>query len=694
MDAVIATLLLALTVQAPPDSFPAAAPFAAPAVATAAAPAGDSAQVHPVMTLPETRVDSERAVRDARHRQPTAFVSDLAAGATGHALETLPELLSRSAAVRIQQYGGLGSFATVSLRGAPAGQVSVYIDGVPLTSAAGSVVNINDLPVTSIERLEVYPGVSPLELGPATPGGAINVITLAPAPLARFKLLRGSFETWEGVGTAGARVGRWSALLHGGYQGARGDFGYWDDNGTPLNPADDAASVRQNNRFDSRSVLGTVKGPLPARVLLMLKQSVFDKAQGVPGLGAVPAQSTRLALRRTITALDLDRPGSRLAPLLHANVSLDRARTKFRDRLGELGAGTADTDDRFSGELYGVRSESPRLPGGVHLEATAQLRDERADLHDALATRADPPRSRRITRGVSARVLVRPLGERVLLIAGRRWDRQHDALRWTTSLGQAGASDLVRELDAPQWGAQFQLTRAWVAKGNWSKSTRAPEFLELFGNEGSVRGNPALSPERSENWDAGSTFTFARFHLRGQLELAHYEQHARDLITYARNSASSVRALNVARARIRGEELSASLHLPHGVSLSGWVAWQGTVDQGNAAIWRGRRLPQRPERHAFGELRWRVRALELSGEWEHLGEDYMDRANRMRVAARNFTGASAGARVGPGVRVMFEAKNLENVRAADVAGFPLPGRSYFLSCEWDGSARAALVPLP
>ena len=650
--------------------------------------------MHPVLTLPETRVDSERAVRDARHRQPTAFVSDLAAGSTGHALETLPELLGRSAAVRIQQYGGLGSFATVSLRGAPAGQVSVYIDGVPLTSAAGSVVYINDLPVTSIERLEVYPGVSPLELGPATPGGAINVVTLAPAPLARLKLLRGSFDTWEGVGTAGARRGAWSALVHGGYQGARGDFGYWDDNGTPLNPADDAASIRQNNRFDSRSVLGTLKGLLPARVQLMLKQSVFGKAQGVPGLGAVPAQATRLALRRAITALDLDRPGSRVMPLLHSNVSLDRARTKFRDRLGELGAGTADTDDRFSGEQYGVRAESPQLPGGIHIEGTAQGRDERAKLHDAVATHADPPPSRRITRGVSVRALVRPLGERVLLIAGRRWDRQHDALNWTTSLGQAGASDLVRELDAPQLGAQLQLTHALVAKGNWSKSTRAPEFLELFGNEGSVRGNPQLAPERSENWDAGSTFAFARFGLRGQLEFAHYEQHARDLITYARNSASSVRALNVARARIRGEELSASLHLPRGVSLSGWYAWQGTLDQGNAAIWRGRQLPQRPEHHAFGQVRWHVRALELAGEWEHLGEDYMDRANRLRVAARNFTGASIGARVLPGARVMFEAKNLENVRAADVAGFPLPGRSFFLSCEWDGTARAALSPLP
>ncbi len=100
--------------------------------------------MHPVLTLPEVRVVEERPALDARHRQPTGFVSDVRAGDTGHAFETVAELLSRTAAVRIQQYGGLGSFATVSLRGAAASQLAVYLDGVPLNSAAGSVYNFFD----------------------------------------------------------------------------------------------------------------------------------------------------------------------------------------------------------------------------------------------------------------------------------------------------------------------------------------------------------------------------------------------------------------------------------------------------------------------------------------------------------------------------------------------------------------------
>src|SRR5262245_32389276 len=105
---------------APPDS----------AASHAAAAPRDSV----VLTLPEVRVVRERALSEAGRRRPTAFVAELAAGRSNRALESLSEVLAQAAGVRVQQYGGLGAFSTVSLRGAPAGQVSVFLDGEPLTS--------------------------------------------------------------------------------------------------------------------------------------------------------------------------------------------------------------------------------------------------------------------------------------------------------------------------------------------------------------------------------------------------------------------------------------------------------------------------------------------------------------------------------------------------------------------------------
>ena len=668
MDAVIAPLLFVLSL-APPDSV-------------------QPAPV-PVLTLPEVRVEQSRPLPDATRRQPTGFVADVRAGATGHAIETVGELVSRTAAVRIQRTGGLGAFTTLSLRGAASSQLSVYLDGVPLTSAAGSVVDLSSLPVTAIDRIEVYRGLSPLELGPVTPGGAINVITLPPTDLGRVSLVRGSFGEWEGTATAGARRGAWAALVHAGAQGSRGDFGYWDDNGTPLNPADDGMSRRDNNDFAGRTLLGTVRGELPLAVAVTLRGDAFRKSQGVPGLGNVPARATHLAFDRDLGLAELARPGFGRMPSLRLRWSVDRSRTRFEDPLGELGFGTSDRDDRFRGQLLHATAESPRLAGLATISASAQRRDEGAELADRAPGRANPPPSRRIGEGASLALKLEPWRGRLLFTAGRRWDRQHDALRWTTSLGQAGRSDLVREFDAPQLGARLRPFGPLTLKANWGRTQRSPEFVELFGDAGSVRGNPLLQPERSETWDAGGAWAVALGRaVRGSIEWAHYRQQARDLIAYARNSATSVRALNIARARLRGEELSARFELPGGVTASGWCAWQGTVDQGSIPIWRGHSLPQRPERHLFGQLGWRFRRIDVTADVEYLGEDFTDRANRMRAPSRTLAGFSAGARVFPGARIALDAKNLGDARVSDVAGFPLPGRSLYVSCEWDATSRS------
>src|SRR5258708_703560 len=111
-----------------------------------------------VLLLPEVRVDRPRPLPDARQRLPTAFTSDLRTGSSGRAVETLSEVLNEAAGVHVDQYGGLGAFSTVSLRGTAAGQVTVYLDGVPLTSAAHGEVNLADLPITAVERIEVYRG--------------------------------------------------------------------------------------------------------------------------------------------------------------------------------------------------------------------------------------------------------------------------------------------------------------------------------------------------------------------------------------------------------------------------------------------------------------------------------------------------------------------------------------------------------
>ena len=641
-----------------------------------------------VVTLPEVRIERERSLSDARRRLPTAFVTDLAAGRSNRALESISEVLVQSAGVHIQQYGGLGAFSTVSLRGAPAGQVSVFLDGEPLTSAAHGVVNLADLPVTAVERVEVYRGLTPLGMGVATPGGAINLVTAAGAELREARLVRGSFDTWEGRATGGSRRGPLAALIHAGYQSSRGDFGYRSDNGTPFNPNDDHAATRVNDRFDAATGLATLTWTPRPGYRATLREDVFRKSQGIPGLGSTPALNAGLRFSRSLTHLETAREGGRWMPRAKLGGGVQRERSRFRDtggefHVGELGLGPHASDDRFAGESYDAGLEWPRLARWISIETAGSIRAERADLSDSADGVPDPPRSRRLTRGASVGLALTPFGDRFTLHAARRWDRIGDHLRSGGLGGVVTAMDVVRELDSPQLGARLAVAAGLELRANWARAARAPDFMELFGNQGSVLGNPALRPERAENRDAGFAWSGALpLGASGTIEWAHFESRARDLILYMRNSQNNVRAQNVGSAKIRGEELTARLTPMPGLAAMASFTWQSAINQDTYRFWNGRRLPQRPGRQAYARLdfgRGRVRA---ATDVQYIADNYLDLRNTYRVASRTLVGASLScAAFANGARVVVEGKNLGDNRISDVGGFPLPGRSVFVSLD-------------
>ena len=688
MIALLSVLIFAAAVDsaaAPP--VPAIAPAAVDSASTRMDGAG-APRDSVVLTLPEVRVERERSLSEARRRLPTAFVTELPAGRSNRAIESLSEVLAQAAGVRIQQYGGLGAFSTVSLRGAPAGQVSVFLDGEPLGSAAHGVVNLADLPVTAIERVEVYRGLAPLGLGVATPGGAINLVTASGAELREARVARGSFGTWEGRASAGSRRGPLAAMIHAGVQSSRGDFGYWSDNNTPFDPSDDHAATRVNDRFDAGSALGSLTWTPRRGYRATLREDFFRKAQGLSGLGASPAQNPSLRFARSITHLEVAREAGRRIPGVRLGGGLQREHSRFRDtggefHVGELGLGPHASDDHVAAENVDVTLEWPRLARWLSLQTAASARSERADLSDAADGVPDPPQSRRLTRGAMLGLELTPLGDRLTLHAARRWDRLYDRLRSSGVGGALVASDVVRELDSPQLGARLQVIRGLEVRANWARASRAPDFMELFGNQGSVLGNPALRPERAENRDVGLAWSGAlpaRAH--GALEWAHFESRPRDLIVYMRNSQNNVRAQNVSSARIRGEELTARLTPRTGIAVMTSLTWQSAINLDTYRFWTGRRLPQRPGRQAYARLdleRGRVRA---AADVQYIADNYLDPRNTYRVASRTLVGASLSlAAFSRAARVVLEGKNLGNSHVSDVGGFPLPGRSVFVSLD-------------
>ena len=635
-----------------------------------------------VVVLPEVRVERERPTSEARRRLPTGFVTEIAAGSRGGALDLLPELLSQAPGVHVTQYGGLGAFSLMTLRAASPAQVAIFLDGTPLTSGAHSVVNLADLPVAAIERIEVYRGVSPLGLGPAGAGGAVNLVTREGTRGPELRVSRGSFDTWDTRGSASLARGPVNGLVLVGYQGSTGDFRYFDDNGTAFNPADDSISTRRNNRFDAVTALASLTWRPWKGVSLIARGDLFDKRQGLAGLGVVPTRHTSLALQRVLGQLELRTVSDGALPLARVRAGFGRIRNRFDDPDAELGLGTHRTDDRFHDDHLDLELEWEELPGALGVQAGGTVRGETARLHDQADGFADPPPSRRDASGVTSGLFWRPLDSRLVLRAANRWDRIEDRVRTNAVGGVPTESRATRILSSPQLGARLSPGFKVELRGNWTKADRTPSFLELFGDGGVVLGNAALLPEHMESWDAGALWTLPPDRpVSASLGWAHFESVARDLITFWPAQGRRARAQNLPRSRAHGEEVSIAAAAWR-LRLTASLTWQSVVDVGDVPYWTGRRVPQYPSREHYVRLSWERAALQFGADVHSIGENYLDRYNRARVPGRTLTGAWASfSPRGWPLRITLEGKNLGDQQAADVAGYPLPGRSAFAACE-------------
>ena len=130
----------------------------------------------------------------SRVREQAFTVSAISAKDLYNSTSDVQQVLNRVPGVRILQDGGLGSDTNFTLNGFSGDQVKFFIDGIPMDHF-GSSLSLGDIPVNSIDRIEVYKGVVPVWLGTDALGGAVNIITNQEARFLDASYSIGSFNT-------------------------------------------------------------------------------------------------------------------------------------------------------------------------------------------------------------------------------------------------------------------------------------------------------------------------------------------------------------------------------------------------------------------------------------------------------------------------------------------------------------------
>jgi vitamin B12 transporter len=139
--------------------------------------ANGNAQMVPNDAAIETvNVTSKRGLRPVLDVLSDTTVIDRAAIASSAAL-SLADLLQSQAGIEVSQQGGQGKLSGVFLRGTKTAQTLILVDGVRLENPLSGGANLEFIPLSTIERIEVSRGPSSSFYGSAALGGVIQIFT-------------------------------------------------------------------------------------------------------------------------------------------------------------------------------------------------------------------------------------------------------------------------------------------------------------------------------------------------------------------------------------------------------------------------------------------------------------------------------------------------------------------------------------
>ena len=90
-------------------------------------------------------------------------------------VSSVQDILVKTVGVTIRSSGGVGGASRLSVRGLEGKRIGFFIDELPLSEQT-DYIDINDIPVDMIDRIEIYKGVVPARFGGSSLGGAVNIV--------------------------------------------------------------------------------------------------------------------------------------------------------------------------------------------------------------------------------------------------------------------------------------------------------------------------------------------------------------------------------------------------------------------------------------------------------------------------------------------------------------------------------------
>jgi len=608
---------------------------------------------------------------------------------------SLAGVIASESGVQFRQSGGLGSFSTISLRGSTAEQVNVYLDGVLLNEAAGGGVNLSLIELLQAERVEVYRGTVPVQLGNSAIGGAVNITSARATDTASTTLLAG-FGSFGSSRFSSAYTGPVKGLSDQrlvasfSHRESENNFSFVNDNGTSFNTDDDETQERRNGQ--TRNTSAFIKtghrflndGRLEHSLQLSRHNQGISDFRNTPQ-GSATLDTDNLQWRSTFFNTAGEGGWSmRVGSFFGLKDEL------FDDSESSIGIRRqkVNSDTR----VFGGRAFFEKIKGKQSYSFNVRARSETLETFDELLLSNTTTDANRIRSDFNAQWNYN-FNDRSSLFSASviGFALQDDYQIENNENAREDFSDLAV---MPQLGLHHTLGEAlagqWSFTSNASRQRRVPSFFELFGSQGLFLGNAELATETANNFDIGIEWrSDARFAVDAAVQIALFQSRKENLISRVFNARGVGRSENISQAQSTGLEFVSSFAFANGYSIDANVTVQDTENLSNISGFTGRQLPGEAAVDAALTARWKNNRWKAEYEFNFNADRFYDSPNLLPAADQRLHTVRLS-RYWRNWRLDVEVDNLTDQNFEDFNGFPKPGRAGFFSIIYQPDSKELL----
>jgi vitamin B12 transporter len=547
--------------------------------------------------------------------------------------KTLAELLGQQAGVQFWSNGGFGKAGAVSLRGLEARHTLLLIDGVRYSSATLGTPAWENIPLESIERIEIVRGPLSGLYGSDAVGGVIQIFTRHGA--AGFR--------GNAVAIVGSkRYGQWGGGLSfgtGAFDGSiqvqrSSNRGFSAANSREpfggFNADDDGFKQNSGNAQLGWKILGGWRAD--ARLLQSEGVTQYDDGEGV---------DAKAKLRTQVTAISVGGPvtGSWLTQLRLAQSNDDYITLASASPYSDLGK-IATKQQQFTWENTAI------TPIGQVIVIAEQTQQKVSRPGDPFTLSA------RNIFGVAAGL-----------------NGHQGAHHWQANLRHDNNSQFGSQITGTA-AYGFDFTPMWRLGASYGTSFVAPTFNQLYYPN---YGNPKLLPEEGKQ----SELSVRWLGSNQQARIAYFDNRIRGYIS------SGPLPTNIPRTRIDGVTASYEARIAN-IALSASLDHVNPRNDTSGAASYGKLLPRRVKDSAKLGADVDLGSWRLGGSLVAFSERFDDAANLTRLPGFATLDLRADWRFAKEWSMGVRLNNVTDKKYETVYGYNQPGREGYLTLRYSG----------